>query len=200
MIKVLLIDNYDSFTYNIAHYFNILHYQVDVVKNDTKLLKKIQKLDYTHVVLSPGPGFPAASGYTFEVIRNIYKRLPVLGVCLGHQCLANFFGAKIVHARQVMHGKISIMYNDGSIIFSGLPPNFRIVRYHSLIIDPRSLPPCLQVTGWTQDHDGRVDEIMAVQHRDYNLFGMQYHPEAALSEYGLDCFKNFIEKTKNDKS
>jgi anthranilate synthase/aminodeoxychorismate synthase-like glutamine amidotransferase len=193
--KILLIDNYDSFTYNIAHYFGILGYAIEVVKNDDPELKKLALLDHTHIVLSPGPGSPQDSGFSLEVIRDHHQRLPMLGICLGHQCLGQFFGAQVGHAEKVMHGKISSMFNDGSSIFTGLSKSFNIVRYHSLIIKPDSLPPCLKVIAWTQDSQQKAQEIMAIRHRDYPLFGVQYHPEAILTEYGLEVLKNFVVTT-----
>ncbi len=195
MVKILLIDNYDSFTYNIKHYFEILGYPIDVIKNDAGLLKNLAQLDYTHIILSPGPGSPADAGLTFDAISTIYKKLPILGICLGHQCLAQFFGARITHAENVMHGKISVMHNNRDSIFANLPSSFKIVRYHSLIVDPLSLPSCLKIIAWTEDPQKKRKEIMAIRHQKYNIFGVQYHPEAIMTEHGLDVFNNFIVTT-----
>jgi anthranilate synthase/aminodeoxychorismate synthase-like glutamine amidotransferase len=191
-VKILLIDNYDSFTYNIAHYLGILGYPVEVIQHDDCILKRLDQLDFTHIILSPGPGSPAESGLTFEVIDRMYKKLPILGICLGHQCLGAFFGAQVVHANEVMHGKKSLMHHDGSRLFRGLPQIFNVVRYHSLILDPESLPTCLKVTAWSHGVQEKTIEVMAIQHRHYKIFGVQYHPEAILTEYGLDVLKNFI--------
>ncbi len=193
MVKLLLIDNYDSFTYNIVHYLGILNYQIDVIKNDSFLLKSLEFLDYTHIILSPGPGSPLDSGLTMEVIKNIHKKIPILGVCLGHQCLGNFFGGRVVAAKQVMHGKASIMCHDETALFTGLPKQFKVIRYHSLVIDPDSISADLKITGWTTDTQGNMDAIMAIQHQYYPIFGVQYHPEAILTEYGLEIFQNFID-------
>lgn len=195
MVKLVLIDNYDSFTYNIVHYLGILNHQVDVIKNDSPLLESLDSLDYTHIILSPGPGSPLDSGLTMEAINSLHKKRPILGVCLGHQCLGHFFGGRVVAAKQVMHGKASIMCHDETVLFTGLPKQFKVIRYHSLVIDPDTMPAELKITGWTTDPQGNMDTIMAIQHRDYPIFGVQYHPEAILTEYGLEIFQNFIEVT-----
>jgi anthranilate synthase/aminodeoxychorismate synthase-like glutamine amidotransferase len=187
MTKILLIDNYDSFTHNIKHYFEMLECEVHILKNDDKRL--LQKLDYTHLVLSPGPGKPENSGLTFQVIQNHYKTLPILGICLGHQCLSEFFGAKVTHAKEVMHGKISLLAHDNDTIFNNLPKCFNVVRYHSLIVSEKNFPDCLKVIAWIKNSE----EIMAIRHKIYPLFGVQYHPEAILTEKGLEVLKNFLQ-------
>jgi len=192
MKQILIIDNYDSFTHNIKHYLETLGKQVLLLENDDAKLDDIDALHCSHIILSPGPGNPNQAGRTLEVIARYHQHYPMLGVCMGHQCLAQYFGARIVHTHTVMHGKLSTLHHDDSILFNGLPKNFNVMRYHSLLIEQSNLPNCLTMTGWTQDPHGNVQEIMAIQHQDYPVFGIQYHPEAVLTEYGYEIFHRFL--------
>ncbi len=186
-MKILMIDNYDSFTYNLVQYFQILGADVIVKKNDEIGLDQIRAIDPEAIVISPGPCTPKEAGISVEVIRELYKDYPILGVCLGHQSIGYAFGAKIVRAKRLMHGKTSLITHTGEGIFSGLPNPFTAVRYHSLAIDTNTLPAFIKVTAWSED-----GEVMGVQHKDYPVFGVQFHPESVLSEAGLDLLRNFL--------
>ncbi|MCC5792496.1 MAG: aminodeoxychorismate/anthranilate synthase component II [Legionellaceae bacterium] len=186
---VLIIDNYDSFTYNLVHYFQILGESVTVFYNDALTLEDIKSLNPSHIVLSPGPNQPEDAGISLSVIKSLHPLYPMLGVCLGHQCLAQALGAKIRQADYILHGKTSLIQHKNQGLFSGLPQNFRITRYHSLVVEPTSLPSELLI-------DATVNqEIMALRHRTWPLFGLQFHPEAILSEYGLTLLEHFIRDT-----
>ncbi|WP_373087249.1 aminodeoxychorismate/anthranilate synthase component II [Zhongshania sp.] len=191
---LLMIDNYDSFTYNVVQYFAELGAYVKVVRNDEISIEEIQALAPTHLVISPGPCTPNEAGISMAAIEAFAGKIPVLGVCLGHQSIGQVFGGKIVRARQVMHGKTSPMHHHNSGVFSGLHNPLVATRYHSLVIDKVSLPDCLEITSWTQLEDGRVDEIMGVRHKTLDVEGVQFHPESILSEQGHDLFKNFLER------
>ncbi len=195
MNHVLLIDNYDSFTYNIKNYCEILGAKVSIVKNDEIELADIDKIKPTHIVLSPGPGTPNDAGITLDVIRSCYRHYPILGVCLGHQSIAAAWGANIVRASQVMHGKNSMILHDGKGLFQGLPETFSVTRYHSLLIEPASLSDEFEVSAWAKSDDD-TPVIMGLRHKFYPLFGVQYHPEAILSEHGYDIFKRFLSFSK----
>ncbi|WP_029552105.1 anthranilate synthase component II [Thermocrinis jamiesonii] len=186
-MRILMIDNYDSFTYNLVQYFQILGAEVFVKRNDEIGLDQIRDMKPEAIVISPGPCTPKEAGISVEVIREFYKDYPILGVCLGHQSIGYAFGAEIVRAKRLMHGKTSLISHTGEGIFSGLPNPFTAVRYHSLVIDPNTLPPFLKVTAWSED-----GEVMGVQHTEYPVFGVQFHPESILSEAGLDLLKNFL--------
>ncbi|WP_333783938.1 aminodeoxychorismate/anthranilate synthase component II [Thermocrinis sp.] len=186
-MKILMIDNYDSFTYNLVQYFQILGSDVIVKKNDEIGLDQIRAIDPEAIVISPGPCTPKEAGISVEVIRELHKDYPILGVCLGHQSIGYAFGAKIVRAKRLMHGKTSLITHTGEGIFSGLPNPFTAVRYHSLVIDKNTLPAFIKVTAWSED-----GEVMGVQHTDYPVFGVQFHPESVLSEAGLDLLRNFL--------
>jgi len=186
-MRILMIDNYDSFTYNLVQYFQILGAEVFVKRNDEIGLDQIRTMKPEAIVISPGPCTPKEAGISVEVIREFYKDYPILGVCLGHQSIGYAFGAEIVRAKRLMHGKTSLISHTGEGIFSGLPNPFTAVRYHSLVIDPNTLPPFLKVTAWSED-----GEVMGVQHTEYPVFGVQFHPESILSEAGLDLLKNFL--------
>lgn len=189
--NLIIIDNYDSFTYTIKNYFETLHVSTEIIKNDDPILKKLDELSPTFLVLSPGPGNPSDAGFTLDVIKQYYKRYPILGICLGHQCIADAFGGHVTHARDVMHGKQSIIYHQQKGLFKGIPEQFTATRYHSLQVDPACFPNELEITAWTYDNlNNKV--IMALQHRAYPLYGVQYHPEAILTQHGLLLLQNFV--------
>ena len=188
---ILLIDNYDSFTYNIVHYVEDLGCSVKVFRNNKITLKQIKKLNPKKIIISPGPCTPNEAGICVGVIKKFYKTIPILGVCLGHQCIGQAFGAKIVKADMIMHGKTSKMKNLNSIIFRGLPKEFDATRYHSLIIERKSLPENFKIISKTSDN-GR-DVVMGIEHNDYPCFGVQFHPESIASvPYGKKIIKNFL--------
>jgi anthranilate synthase component 2 len=187
--KLLIIDNYDSFTFTINHYFNHLGKSTVVLKNDDLRLKNISRKDFSHIVLSPGPGHPINSGYTLEVINNYCKQFPILGVCLGHQAIIHAFGGRITHAPQVMHGKLSKIKHCKTGLFKNVPNRIQVARYHSLVVDKDYMPPQFKVTAWTDDS---FQVVMAFEHEIYPLYGVQYHPEAILTEHGYTVLKNFI--------
>lgn len=193
---LLMIDNYDSFTYNVVQYLGELGADVQVYRNDEIGLEEIERLDPERIVISPGPCTPNEAGISMAVIEAYAGKLPLLGICLGHQSIGQVFGGKVVRARQVMHGKTSMIYHNDSGVFSGLPNPFEATRYHSLVIEQTSLPDCLEVTAWTQNADGGVDEIMGVVHRDYALQGVQFHPESILTRQGHDLLANFLKDQK----
>lgn len=190
---LLMIDNYDSFTYNLVQYLGELGADVRVYRNDQITVDDIARFQPDHVVISPGPCTPTEAGVSLEVIRHYAGKIPLLGVCLGHQAIGQAFGGKVVHARQVMHGKTSLIYHADKGVFKGLPNPFEATRYHSLIIERASLPSCLEVTAWTQHEDGGIDEIMGVRHREYAVEGVQFHPESILTQHGHAMLKHFLE-------
>jgi anthranilate synthase component 2 len=190
---LLMIDNYDSFTYNLVQYFGELGADVRVYRNDEIGVDDIEALAPRHLVISPGPCTPAEAGVSVAAIRAFAGRIPILGVCLGHQSIGQAFGGRIVHAREVMHGKTSDIYHADTGIFSGLKNPYRATRYHSLVIDRASLPDCLEITAWTRTAEGEMDEIMGVRHREFDVQGVQYHPESILTEHGHDLLRNFLE-------
>jgi anthranilate synthase component 2 len=186
---LLMIDNYDSFTYNLVQYFGELGEEVRVFRNDEITLDEIARLAPARIVVSPGPCSPAEAGISVPAIRAFAGKVPLLGVCLGHQSIGAAFGGKIVHARQLMHGKISPVHHAGTGVFRGLPNPFTATRYHSLAIERASLPACLEVTAWTQD-----GEIMGVRHREVAVEGVQFHPESIRTEHGHRLLENFLEQ------
>ncbi len=190
---LLMIDNYDSFTYNLVQYLGELGAEVKVARNDQITLAEITALAPERIVISPGPCTPNEAGVSLEVIRAFAGRVPLLGVCLGHQAIGQAFGGKVVHARAVMHGKTSPIHHADTGVFRGLPNPFEATRYHSLVVERASLPECLEVTAWTQKEDGGFDEIMGVRHREYALEGVQFHPESILTQVGHDLLRNFLE-------
>ena len=190
---LLMIDNYDSFTYNLVQYFGELGSDVRVYRNDEIDIAEIEALAPDHLVISPGPCTPAEAGISVEAIRTFAGRIPILGVCLGHQSIGQAFGGKIVHARTVMHGKTSPIYHADTGMFTGLKNPYQATRYHSLVIEKSSLPSCLEITAWTQGEDGEIDEIMGVRHREMDVQGVQYHPESILTEHGHDLLQNFLD-------
>ncbi|WP_273440169.1 aminodeoxychorismate/anthranilate synthase component II [Sedimenticola selenatireducens] len=189
---LLMIDNYDSFTYNLVQYFGELGADVRVYRNDGITLEEIAALQPAQIVISPGPCTPNEAGVSVAAIQRFAGQIPILGVCLGHQSIGQAFGGRIVHAREVMHGKTSLIYHANVGIFNGLNDPYTATRYHSLVIDRKSLPDCLEITAWTQDAAGEMDEIMGVRHREMNVQGVQYHPESILSEHGHDLLRNFL--------
>ena len=186
---LLMIDNYDSFTYNIVQYFGELGAQVQTFRNDDITLAQIEALNPTHICLSPGPCAPAQAGVTVPILRHFAGKLPLLGVCLGHQAIGEAFGGKVVRAAQVMHGKTDEITTDGQGVFAGLPRQFTVTRYHSLAIERTSLPDCLTITATTPD-----GEIMGVRHKQFDIEGVQFHPESVLSEYGHALLANFLQR------
>ncbi|ADC89518.1 glutamine amidotransferase of anthranilate synthase [Thermocrinis albus DSM 14484] len=193
-MKVLMIDNYDSFTYNLVNYLQILGAQVTVVRNDQIKVEDVPSFEPDAIVISPGPCTPREAGISVEVIKSYYTKYPILGVCLGHQAIGYAFGANIVRAKRLMHGKTSLIYHEGVGILEGLPNPFVAVRYHSLVIAEDSLPSFLKVTARSDD-----GEVMAIQHTDYPVFGVQFHPESVMSEAGLDLLKNFLKITEETR-
>jgi anthranilate synthase component 2 len=189
---LLMIDNYDSFTYNLVQYLGELGEDVRVIRNDRISVSEIETLAPEFLVISPGPCTPNEAGVSVDAIRRLAGRLPMLGVCLGHQCIGQAFGGSIVHAREIMHGKTSPIHHTGVGVFSGLPNPFEATRYHSLVIDRTSLPACLEVTAWTQTPGGAVDEIMGVRHGDLAIEGVQFHPESILTQQGHALLGNFL--------
>jgi len=189
---LLMIDNYDSFTYNLVQYLGELGADVVVHRNDTISVEKIVELKPERIMISPGPCTPDQAGISMDVIKIFAGKLPVLGVCLGHQSIGQVFGGKIVHANAIMHGKTSLIHHKGEHVFSGLENPFTATRYHSLVIDKESLPDCLQVTAWTENEKGEIDEIMGVRHKEMLVEGVQFHPESILTEHGHDLLKNFL--------
>jgi len=188
---LLLIDNYDSFTYNLYQYFCELGAEVKVMRNDRLTLADIENLSPSHLVISPGPCTPDQAGISLQAITHFSGRLPVLGVCLGHHAMAQAFGAKIVRARQAIHGKTSPIRHTGSSVFAGLNNPLTVTRYHSLVIAPDTLPDCFDVTAWTE-REGTRDEIMGIMHKTLPLHGVQFHPESILSEQGHQLLDNFL--------
>ncbi len=190
---LLMIDNYDSFTYNLVQYFGELGEDVRVYRNDEITLEQIEALAPDHLVISPGPCSPNEAGISMAVIRYFAGRIPLLGVCLGHQSIGQVFGGRVVRARQVMHGKTSPIHHAGQGVFRNLANPLTATRYHSLIIERESLPDCLEVTAWTQHEDGSPDEIMGVRHKSLAVEGVQFHPESILTQQGHELLKNFLE-------
>ncbi|MEQ3697181.1 MAG: aminodeoxychorismate/anthranilate synthase component II [Pseudomonadales bacterium] len=193
---ILMIDNYDSFTYNIVQYLAELKADVKVIRNDELSVAQIEALQPEKIIISPGPCTPNEAGVSMAVIEHFKGKLPILGVCLGHQSIGQVFGGKIVRAAQVMHGKTSPIYHRDVGVFAGLPQGFTATRYHSLVIDKASVPDCLEVTAWTQDEHGNMEEIMGVRHRELDIEGVQYHPESILSQHGHDQFDRFLKGTR----
>ena len=189
---ILMIDNYDSFTYNIVQYLGELGADVEVFRNDEITCEEIKKLKPNKIVISPGPCTPNEAGISLEVINSFSGQIPLLGICLGHQSIGQAFGGNIIRARKVMHGKTSLIHHDGRGVFSDLPNPFEATRYHSLVIDKKTVPDDLELTAWTAHEDGSVDEIMGVKHKNLAIEGVQFHPESILSESGHALLNNFL--------
>ncbi len=191
---LLMIDNYDSFTYNLVQYLGELGQDVQVYRNDAIDIDAIEQLAPDHIVISPGPCTPNEAGISMQVIEHFGEKLPILGVCLGHQSIGQVFGGRIVHAGNIMHGKTSEIHHKGQDVFRGFDTPFTATRYHSLVIEQESLPDCLEITAWTLDENGAIDEIMGVKHRSLPISGVQFHPESILTAYGHELLQNFLEQ------
>ena len=192
---LLMIDNYDSFTYNLVQYLGELGEDVRVYRNDGISVDEIVRLNPARIVISPGPCSPTEAGISLEVINRLQGRYPILGVCLGHQSIGQAMGGKVLHARQVMHGKTSKIYHNNTDVFTGLTNPFTATRYHSLVVEHSSLPDCLEVTAWTQDENGNIDEIMGLRHKTLPIYGVQFHPESILTDAGHQLLQNFLNIT-----
>ena len=190
---ILMIDNYDSFTFNIVQYMSELGATLKVVRNDEISPQQIRDLNPEKIVVSPGPCTPNEAGISVDVIKEFHSSIPILGVCLGHQSIAQAFGGKIVRAKKVMHGKVSQIHHNNTGVFHNLDQDFTATRYHSLVVERHSLPSCFEVTAWTYDEANDFDEIMGIRHRDFPVEGVQFHPESILTEHGHLLFKNFLE-------
>ena len=192
---LLMIDNYDSFTYNVVQYLGELGADVHVIRNDELTVAQIEALKPERIVVSPGPCTPTEAGMSIEAIQHFAGKLPILGVCLGHQSIGPAFGGKVVRARVAMHGKTSPVFHEDKGVFAGLNHPLTVTRYHSLVVERESLPDCLEITAWTQHADGSVDEIMGLRHKTLNIEGVQFHPESILTEQGHELFANFLKQT-----
>jgi anthranilate synthase component 2 len=191
---LLMIDNYDSFTYNLVQYLGELGAEVRVYRNDRITLAEIEQIKPAGIVISPGPCTPLEAGVSVPSIEHFAGCTPILGVCLGHQSIGQAFGGRIVHAREIMHGKTSWIHHHGVGVFAGLPNPFEATRYHSLVIEKDSLPDCLEITAWTETPDGAIDEIMGVRHRVFPIEGVQFHPESILTQAGHELLQNFLKQ------
>lgn len=192
---LLMIDNYDSFTYNVVQYFGELGAEVKVIRNDEMTIAQIEALNPERIVVSPGPCTPSEAGVSIEAILHFAGKLPILGVCLGHQSIGQAFGGDVVRARQVMHGKTSPVHHRDLGVFAELNNPLTVTRYHSLVVKRETLPECLEMTAWTAHDDGSVDEIMGLRHKTLNIEGVQFHPESILTEQGHELFANFLKQT-----
>lgn len=189
---ILMIDNYDSFTYNVVQYLGELKADVQVFRNDEITIAEVEALAPEKIVISPGPCTPNEAGISVALVKTFAGKIPILGICLGHQSIGQAFGARVVRARQVMHGKTSSIYHADTGVFRGLSNPLEATRYHSLVVERETLPDCFEITAWTRTEDGQVDEIMGLRHRDYALEGVQFHPESILTEHGHDLLQNFL--------
>ena len=189
---LLMIDNYDSFTYNLVQYLQALGADVRVERNDALTVDQIEKLAPERIVVSPGPCTPNEAGVSLEVIERLGRTTPILGVCLGHQSIGQAYGGKVIRAGRIMHGKTSHIRHQGRGVFAGLPDGYEATRYHSLVVERESLPDALEVTAWTENDDGSFEEIMGLRHREFPVEGVQFHPESILTEHGHALLKNFL--------
>ena len=189
---ILMVDNYDSFTYNVVQYLAELNADVHVYRNDQITIAEIEQLAPEKIVISPGPCTPNEAGISVETIKYFAGKIPILGICLGHQSIGQAFGGEIVRAKQVMHGKTSMIHHNSSGVFANLSNPYEATRYHSLVINQNTLPDCLEVTAWTQNDDGSIDEIMGVRHKELAVEGVQFHPESILTQHGHDLLNNFL--------
>lgn len=189
---ILMIDNYDSFTFNLVQYLQQLGADIQVFRNDAITIEKIESINPEKIVVSPGPCSPDEAGISLELIKHFAGRIPILGVCLGHQAIAQSFGGKVIRAHSVMHGKTSPIFHRAQGVFEGLNNPFTATRYHSLIVDRESLPECFEVTAWTQHEDGSPEYIMGIRHKSLPLQGVQFHPESILTQFGHQLLKNFL--------
>ena len=193
---ILMIDNYDSFTYNLVQYLGELGAEVYTVRNDAITTAEIRELSPAGIVISPGPCTPDDAGISLDVVSELGGLIPLLGVCLGHQCIGQVFGGQVVRADKVMHGKTSMMFHTSKGVFSGLPQPFEATRYHSLVLKKDSVPECLEVTAWTELPGGGIEEIMGIRHKTLSIEGVQFHPESILTRCGHDLLQNFINTTR----
>ena len=191
---ILMIDNYDSFTFNLVQYLQTLGAEVEVVRNDALTVDEIAKLAPQRVVISPGPCTPNEAGVSMAVIERLGATTPILGVCLGHQSIGQVYGGDVIRAGRIMHGKTSRIRHEGKGVFAGLPDGYEATRYHSLVVDKRTLPAALEITAWTEHDDGSMEEIMGLRHRDFPVEGVQFHPESILTQHGHALLKNFLER------
>jgi len=189
-----MIDNYDSFTWNLVQYLQTLGAEVRVERNDALSVTQIEALAPERIVISPGPRTPTEAGVSVEVIRTLGARVPILGVCLGHQSLGQAYGGDVVRAKTIMHGKTSRIRHTGKGVFAGLPDGYEATRYHSLVVSQDTLPDCLEVTAWTDHEDGSIDEIMGLRHREHPVQGVQFHPESIMTDSGKQLLRNFLEQ------
>jgi len=193
---ILMIDNYDSFTYNLVQYLGELGQDVRVVRNDELSVEQVRKLAPERIVISPGPGTPDQAGVTLQLIEKLGAQIPILGVCLGHQSIGQAFGGDVVRAREIMHGKTSLIHHTGVGVFAGLANPFTATRYHSLVVEQSTFPQILEVTAWTQRADGSRDEIMGLRHKALPIEGVQFHPESILTEHGHALLRNFVDEVR----
>ncbi len=191
---LLMLDNYDSFTYNLVQYLQTLGAEVKVVRNDALSVDEIAALAPERIVISPGPCTPNEAGVSLELIRRLGPTTPILGVCLGHQSIGQVYGGDVIRATNIMHGKTSLIRHEGKGVFAGLPDRYQATRYHSLVVDKTTLPACLEMTAWTENEDGSIEEIMGLRHREYPVEGVQFHPESILTEHGHALLKNFLQR------
>ena len=191
---LLMIDNYDSFTFNLVQYLQELGAEVRVERNDALSVAEIEALAPDKIVISPGPCTPNEAGVSLDVLRELGPRIPVFGVCLGYQALGQVYGGRVVRAGRIMHGKTSPIHHEGKGAFAGLPTPFEATRYHSLVVEKTSVPDCLEVTAWTENDDGSVEELMGLRHREHPVEGVQFHPESILTQHGHALLKNFLER------
>ena len=192
---LLMIDNYDSFTFNLVQYLQMLGAEVKVVRNDAMSVAEIAALQPSHIVVSPGPKTPNEAGVSLEVIRQLGPTIPLFGVCLGHQAIGQIYGGDVIRASNIMHGKVSPIRHEGKGVFAGLPDRYEATRYHSLVVDKNTLPAALEITAWTENPDGSMEEIMGLRHREYPVEGVQFHPESILTQHGHALMKNFLDRT-----
>ena len=193
-MRLLMVDNYDSFTYNIVQYFGELGAEVRVERNDALTVDEIERLAPQRIVISPGPCTPNEAGVSMAVIERMGASTPILGVCLGHQSIGQVYGGDVIRAGRIMHGKTSRIRHEGKGVFAGLPDGYEATRYHSLVVDKRTLPAALEITAWTEHDDGSMEEIMGLRHRDFPVEGVQFHPESILTQHGHALLKNFLER------
>ncbi len=193
---ILMIDNYDSFTYNLVQYLGEIGEEVKVVRNDQIGIGEIKALQPDHIVISPGPCTPNEAGISLDVIRELGREISILGVCLGHQSIGQAYGGKIIKAREVMHGKTSMVHHTNTHVFEKCDNPFTATRYHSLVIDKESVPECLEITAWTKADSGELDEIMGVRHKQFAVEGVQFHPESILTEFGHHLLTNFVHQNR----
>ena len=190
---LLMIDNYDSFTYNIVQYLRELGSEVRVFRNDEVEISAIDALSPERLVISPGPGTPKDAGISNKAIKYFYNKIPILGVCLGHQCIGQLFGGRVVSAEKVMHGKTSLIHHNQTDIFTDIISPFTATRYHSLVVERENFPDVLDVTAWTEKNNGEIGEIMGLRHKNFPLVGVQFHPESVMTDFGHDILKNFLD-------